>query len=105
MSLVHVDNANFEKEVLQSDKPVVVDFYADWCGPCRMITPIMESLAKKLENVKFCKLNVDDAPAIAEKYDVAGIPTVILFKSGNNVNQFSGALPEAAIEDFINKNK
>jgi len=105
MAIVHVDDSNFESEVMKSDKAVVVDFYADWCGPCRMISPIMENLSQKLGDVKFCKLNVDNAPSIAEKYDVSGIPTVILYKNGQVVNQFSGALPESAIEGFVNQNK
>lgn len=106
MSLLHVDLANFESEVEKSDIPVLVDFYADWCGPCKMITPVMEKLAEKYEGtVKITKLNVDNAGELAERYGVSGIPTVILFKNGQDVDRFSGALPEAAIESFLEKNK
>jgi thioredoxin 1 len=105
MSLLNVDTANFENEVLKSDVPVMVDFYADWCGPCRMITPVMEKLAEKYDGkVKVAKLNVDNAGDIAAKYGVSGIPTVIIFKSGEDVDRFSGALPQNAIEDFVDRN-
>lgn len=105
MAILHVDNQNFETEVIKSEIPVIVDFYADWCGPCKLIGPILENLSKKMSDIKICKLDVDVAPAIAQQYDVSGIPTVIMFKNGQAVNQFSGALPEAAVEKFINQNR
>lgn len=105
MGLLHLDNTNFENEVIKSDIPVLVDFYADWCGPCRMIAPVIESLAEKYAGkVKVAKLDVDKAGEIAQKYDVSGIPTVILYKGGEAVDRFSGALPENAIDDFILRN-
>lgn len=105
MSLLHIDDSNFESEVKNSDIPVLVDFYADWCGPCRMIGPVIEKLAGKYEGkVKIAKLDVDKAGAIAAQYQVSGIPTVIMFKGGEAVDRFSGALPEPAIDNFISKN-
>jgi thioredoxin 1 len=105
MSLLFVDNANFTQEVKESEVPVLVDFYADWCMPCRMISPVIEKLAKKYEGkLKVAKLDVDKSGALAAEFQVSGIPTVILFKNGEAVDRFSGALPEGAIEDFIKKN-
>ncbi len=105
MSLLHIDESNFSQEVKDSDIPVLVDFYADWCGPCRMIGPVIEKLAGKYEGkVKVAKLDVDKAGSIAAQFQVSGIPTVIMFKDGEAVDRFSGALPEPAIEDFISKN-
>ncbi|MDA3900388.1 MAG: thioredoxin [Spirochaetes bacterium] len=105
MSLLHLNSDNFKKEVEESELPVLVDFYADWCGPCRMIAPVIEKLAGKYEGkVKIAKLDVDSASDIAQKFDVSGIPTVILFKNGKAADRFSGALPENAIDDFISRN-
>ncbi|MFW5808144.1 MAG: thioredoxin [Spirochaetota bacterium] len=105
MSLLHIDDSNFEKEVAQSEIPVLVDFYADWCGPCRMIGPVIEKLAGKYDGkVKIAKLDVDKYGSLAAQYQVSGIPTVIMFKNGEAVDRFSGALPEPAIDDFISRN-
>ena len=91
--------ANFEKEVLQSDIPVVVDFYADWCGPCKMMAPVVDSLATKQEGqIKIGKLNVDEEGTIAQKYRVASIPTFIVFKNGEAM---SSEVMEAKVKELI----
>lgn len=93
---------NFEKEVLQSDIPVMVDFYADWCGPCRMMGPVVASLAEKFEGrVKIGKLNVDEESGIAGKYGVASIPTFIFFKGGREADSCMGAMSAGDLEARI----
>lgn len=96
--------ANFEAEVLNSDKPVLVDFWAPWCGPCKMVGPIIEKLAGEMDNVKIGKLNVDDAPTIAQKYNVMSIPTMILFKGGEEAAKTQGFQPEPALKEFLASN-
>ena len=96
--LYHFTYENYEQEVLKSDLPVVVDFYADWCGPCRMIAPIVEKMAEKYSGkIKVGKVNVDDCPAIAQQYSIMSIPTMLFMKGGKLVDKTVGALPESAI--------
>jgi thioredoxin 1 len=103
-SLVHVNDKNFASEVLNADLPVLVDFWATWCGPCRSISPIVEELAKEFTGkVKVTKLNVDESPATPSQYGVRGIPTLILFKSGKIVDQIVGAVPKARLKALIEK--
>lgn len=86
-----LSSENFEKEVLKSEKPVLVDFYADWCGPCKMMTPIIEELANELQGkAKVGKINVDNNQELALKYDVMSIPTIIIFKDGKEIKRFVG---------------
>ncbi|MBE5868938.1 MAG: thioredoxin [Lachnospiraceae bacterium] len=95
--------ANFEKEVLESEVPVVVDFYADWCGPCKMMGPVVDKLAQAFEGkVKIGKVNVDEDVAIAQKYRVASIPTFVFFKDGQVAQTAVGAMSAAALEEKIN---
>jgi len=103
-SLVHVNDKNFASEVLNSDLPVLVDFWATWCGPCRSISPIVEELAKEfLGKIKVTKLNVDESPAIPSQYGVRGIPTLILFKGGKILDQIIGSVPRTRLKALIEK--
>lgn len=97
-----ITNENYEQEVLKSEKPVMIDFYADWCGPCKIVSPIIEELAvEKAEQIKICKLNVDQAPEIARKYSVISIPSLVFIKNGEYVSKLIGAKPKAEIEKEI----
>lgn len=79
---IELTSANFEDEVLKCEKPVIVDFWAEWCGPCRMMSPVIKEIADERDDVKVCKVNVDDEPELSNRYNVSAIPTVICFKSG-----------------------
>jgi thioredoxin 1 len=103
-SLLHVTDKNFSAEVLQSGIPVLVDFWATWCGPCRAISPIVEELAKEFSGrVKITKLNVDENPATPGQYGVRGIPTLLLFKEGKVLDQIVGSVPKARLKALIEK--
>ena len=100
---IHFTDENFNEEVLASNIPVVVDFYADWCGPCKMLAPVIEALAGELEGkVKIGKLNVDDAPETARQYGIMSIPTLLYIKNGEVVNKTVGVLSKEEIEQVIN---
>lgn len=99
-------DANFQKEALESDIPVLVDFYADWCGPCKMVAPIVAELAEEYAGVyKIGKLNVDEQPDTAQKYRVMSIPTLIIFKNGAPVGQVVGAVPKKALVEKLEEFK
>ena len=91
MSVINLTSENFENEVLKSEKPVLVDFWAEWCGPCRMMAPVVEELEKEMGNkVKFAKINIDECPDLAEKYNVMSIPTFKCFKNGTETGTTVG---------------
>lgn len=102
--MIHVTDAEFESQVLKADKPVLVDFWASWCGPCLAIAPVIEELAGDYDGkVIVAKMDVDKSPATPGKYGIRAIPTLIVFKDGQVVEQITGAVGKAAIESVINK--
>jgi thioredoxin 1 len=102
--LVHVTDGSFEQEILKSDRPALVDFWAAWCGPCRTVGPVVEELAGEYAGkVKVCKLDVDQNKEIPSRYGVRGIPTLMLFKDGQVVDQIVGAVPKSRIKELLDK--
>ncbi len=102
--LIVVTDATFQKEVLESEQPTIVDFWASWCGPCRMIAPVFEELSSQYSGkVRFAKVNVDENPKIPANYGVRGIPTLIMFKGGKVVDQVVGAVPKNQLENIVKK--
>jgi len=99
--LKHVTDASFEADVIQSDKPVVVDFWAPWCGPCRMMEPVLEEVAGENATITVAKLNVDENPATATSYDVLSIPTLLVFVGGSVVKKLVGAMPKKRLIDEL----
>ena len=97
MSAISVDKNNFSQEVLNSDKPVLMDFWASWCGPCRMVAPLVEEIAKERSDIKVVKINVDEEQELAMQFGVMSIPTLVVMKDGKIVNQVTGARPKAQI--------
>ena len=102
--ILEVNDSSFDNDVMKSDKPVLVDFWAPWCGPCRAIAPVVEELAGQMgDKVVFAKCNVDDNPATPSKYGIRAIPTLIVFKGGEVLEQITGNVPRAKIEEALNK--
>ena len=102
MSVLKLTDENFENEVLQAEKPVIVDFYADWCGPCKMMSPIIDKIAEELgETVKVGKVNSDENMALAEKYGIMSIPTIMVFKNGSLDKTFIGVTDKSTIIEAI----
>ena len=101
MKIISVNKDNFEEEVLKSDFPVLADFNADWCGPCRMLKPILEELASDRSDYKIVSINIDDEDELALKYDVSSIPCLVFFKDGKETNRSVGLKPKDVIEEMM----
>ena len=97
MKVLHINKDNFHKEVLSSEKPVLLDFFASWCGPCRMVGPILDEIAKEREDIKVCKVDIDEQPELASRYRIMSVPTLMVLKDGNIVEQSVGARPKHQI--------
>ena len=97
MSVIHIDRNNFQSEVLDSDRPVLLDFWAPWCTPCRMVGPILDEIAGERSDIKVAKVNVDEQPELAGQFGVMSIPTLVVVKEGRIVQQAMGARPKAQI--------
>ena len=97
MSVIHIDRNNFQREVLNSDRPVLLDFWAPWCAPCRMVGPILDEIAEERSDVKVAKINIDEQPELASQFGVMSIPTLMVMKEGRIVQQAMGARPKAQI--------
>ena len=93
MSVIHIHSDNFEQEVIQSEKSVLLDFWAPWCGPCRMLGPIIDEIAEEREDIKVCKVNVDEEPELASRYGIMTIPTLMVFSGGEVTAQSIGVKP------------
>jgi thioredoxin 1 len=102
--IIEVTGDNFESDVLKSGKPVLVDFWAEWCGPCRMVAPTLEQIAQENDGVQIAKVNVDQEQELAYRFQVSSIPTFILFKDGQVADRMMGAMPKAAFEKLIERN-
>ncbi len=103
MSITNINNSNFESEVINSDKKVLADFWAPWCGPCRMLLPTLEELAEDLSDVKICKINVDDESELAARFGIMSIPTLIVFENGQIVSKSVGVRSEDEILEMLEK--
>ncbi len=97
MEILHITKENFQTEVMESDKTVLLDFWAAWCGPCRMIAPVLEEVAQEREDVKVCKIDVDKEPELAQQFQIMSIPTLIVMEQGRIVNKALGAMPKNSV--------
>ena len=103
--IISVTDASFEEEVLKSEQPTLVDYWAEWCGPCKMVAPILEEIAEEYQGkLKICKLNIDENPSTPPRYGIRGIPTLMLFKNGNVEATKVGALSKSQLAAFIDSN-
>lgn len=102
MSAININKSNFHSEVMESDKPVLLDFWAPWCGPCRTVVPIVEEIAEARADIKVGKVNVDEQPELASRFGVMSIPTLLVMRGGQVVHQAVGAQPKQQILDMLN---
>ncbi|MCD8046004.1 MAG: thioredoxin [Clostridiales bacterium] len=102
MSTIHITADNFDEEVMNSDKPVLLDFWATWCGPCRMVGPVLEEIAAERSDIKVGKVNVDEEPELAKEFQVSSIPMLVVIKDGEITNQTVGAQPKASLLALLN---
>ena len=104
MSMIHINQGNFEKEIMKSDAPVIVDFWASWCGPCQMMGPVFEELSKQYKGkLKFAKLNTEEEPELAGMFGIRGIPTLIMVNQGKNIESLVGFRPKNALKTEIER--
>lgn len=101
MSIVNITKQNFEDEILNSTKTVLLDFWAKWCGPCRMVSPVLDEISQETPSVKICKVNIDEEPELTTQFDVMSIPTLVVMKEGQIVHKSAGARPKSAILSVI----
>lgn len=101
MSVIKVNEENFEEEVLQSEKPVLVDFFAEWCGPCKMLSPVVDSIAEEMPQIKVCKIDIDDSIELAQQYRVMSVPTLLIFQNGKVIDQSVGVIPRDRILEML----
>ena len=101
MTAININKNNFQNEILNSEKPVLLDFWAPWCAPCRMVVPIIEEIAGERPDIKVGKINVDEQPELASKFGIMSIPTLVVMKNGKIVQQVSGARPKKAILEML----
>ena len=101
MSAIKINKNNFNEEVLRSDRPVLLDFWASWCGPCRMVGPILDEIAQEREDIKVCKVNIDEEPELANEYQIMSIPSLMVVKDGKIVARSVGAKPKAQILEML----
>ena len=104
MAVVTITESNFEQEVLNSDKPVLVDFWASWCGPCKMLSPVVDEIAEATPSIKVGKVNVDEEGGLAQKFNVMSIPTLIFFKNGAELKRSVGVVSEDALKAILEEN-
>ena len=101
MAVIKITEKNFREQVLESEKPVLVDFWASWCGPCRMVSPVVDEIADERDDIRVGKINVDEEPELARQYGVMSIPTLMVFKNGEVANESVGAIPKSAILNLL----
>lgn len=101
MSVIKVNEENFEEEVLQSEKPVLVDFFAEWCGPCKMLSPVVDSIAEEMPQIKVCKIDIDDSIELAQQYRVMSVPTLLIFQNGKVIDQSVGVIPRDRLLEML----